>query len=106
MSTINYREVAELRCRGAVSQEEPEAPKGLLLVGDVVALEFSGPASSLGSDGCTLKPAVYEGKRAWMLTRRWYPGHGYSASGTEDVVLDFEAGVKILCEHGVFAFPT
>ena len=106
MTEIRYTERRTLRCRGPVEQADDEEVRGgALLVGDVVALVFTGPAGSAGQDSCSLRPAFHGSLRAWLLTREWRAARGYSAEGREETILDFAEGCRILIEHGVFSFP-
>jgi len=61
--------------------------------------------SVAGHDEVELYPAIHNGQRAWLQRRCWSAAVGYSAYGTEEFVIDFQAGVVIFLERGVFNFP-
>jgi len=101
---VTYKEVRTIANRGAIEQAEDSDIFGLL-VGDQLALKYDDNHSQYGYDAVRIYPAFYDGKRSWFKTERWYPGHGYSASGYQEIILSFEDGVKIFLERGVFSFP-
>jgi hypothetical protein len=105
MPEVLYREKRTLAQRGPVeSREDYELPTPVLVGLDSV-LRWTEDERDTGHDSCLLFPAWSDGKRAWVVRRDWCPAWGYSASGTEEEVIDFEAGVCLLIEHGVFHFP-
>jgi hypothetical protein len=105
MMKVTYTEYRELACRGAVDPEPSVAVEGILLVGTEPALEFYDNQSSYGEDSVSLYPAVLNGERSWLKRSEWQASHGYSATGTNECVIPFEAGVKLFLERGVFEFP-
>lgn len=102
--SVQYIERYELQNRGAVDPAPSSEVKGLL-VGTRAALEFTEGQSAYGEDYVSIFPAVYNGNRAWLKQAEWSPAYGYSASGTSEVILSFNEGVKIFLERGVFEFP-
>lgn len=103
---ITYTERRALACRGP-NEPMPDTPVegGILLVGATPALTYGDNQSPYGEDQVSLYPAIWQGARAWLRRAVWYPAAGYSASGTEESILGFEEGCRILIERGVFAFP-
>ena len=103
---MNYKHVKSLACRGPVDQQVDVQVDSVLMVGDVTALTWDEPESQLGYDTCDLKPAWYNGERAWLQRSVWSSNPPYTCDGlTEDTILSFEEGVKILIKEGVFSFP-
>lgn len=104
MSKVFFVEWSALQTRGAVDPGPAEAIKSLL-VGTESVLSWEDNLSLYGWDSCELFPAWHKGERAWLRRDVWCASEGYSASGTQEYVLSFEEGVKLLIEHGKFAFP-
>lgn len=105
MKHVTYIEHKTLRQRDTTRSIEDIDVEGILLVGDAPALTYSDRHGTSGHDDVELYPAVYNGNRAWLERRCWSAASPYSAYGTEDTVLLFEAGVKRFLERGVFNFP-
>ena len=102
---MNYSEQSTLMQRGPVEQME-DIEVEVFLRGDRTIAIWDEGHQQAGHDECLLFPAFAKGGRCWLLSRRWHAGGGYSASGTEEEILTFEEGVKLLCEKGCWsAFP-
>ena len=102
---IKYIEKKTLECRGAVAPEPDEDVDGILLVAEKsISLSPSGHIR-YGHDGRTIRPAIYNGARAWLLACIWQPARGYCASGTTECIISFEDGVKQLIDSEYFSFP-
>ena len=99
---MKFVEKFELECRGPVDPEPPVEVNGTLLVGEEAIATWDEGQSSYGCDIVRVYPAYHNGKRAWIVSRTWDAAPGYSASGTEEEILPFEDGVKLLLEHGVY----
>ena len=98
---MKFTECYALRCRGPVeSLPDEECP--VFLLGDFAVANWEDGHSPYGLDVCVLYPAWVEGKRGWLLRRQWDAANGYCASGTLEVLLSFEDGIRLLCEHGKF----
>ncbi|HYU72935.1 MAG TPA: hypothetical protein VEL31_09665 [Ktedonobacteraceae bacterium] len=101
---VQYVEYRKLECRDAINPTAPEEVEGTLLVGTRPALEFESNYSQYGNDYVKIFPAFHNGQRAWLERAVWCPAYGYSASGTQEYILSFEAGMKLFLERGVFEF--
>lgn len=97
---MKFIEQFTLACRGPIEQLEDEAVSETLLVGDRAVAEWEDGHTHAGYDCVQLRPAYYGGRRSWLVARRWCPGHGYSAEGYEESVVDLETGVRLAIEHG------
>jgi hypothetical protein len=104
MTTIEYIEWHTLQSRGPVDPAPDEPVEGILLVGTKPALHFYGNESSYGEDSISIFPAIHDGKRCFVKREVWCPAGHYSASGTQEFIISFEAGVKIFLERGIFEF--
>lgn len=102
---MRYIEKKTLANRGAIDPEPDEDVEGILLVAEKAIFGWDSGHIRYGHDSNSLSPAIYNGKRAWLLQSVWQPASGYCASGTTESILDFESGAKILIEQGVFSFP-
>ena len=102
---VHYVELDTLENRGAVDSAPSSEVEGTLLVGTQHVLRFESGQSSYGNDIVYIFPAFHNGERAWLKRAVWSPAYGYSASGTQESIVSFEAGVKLFLERGVFAFP-
>jgi len=100
-----YQEYYVLQSRGAIDPGPDEKIEGTLLVGEEPILHFYDNQSSYGEDSVYLFAAFHHGGRCWLKRAVWDAASGYSASGTQETIIDFEAGVKLLIERGVFSFP-
>lgn len=105
MSKVQYVEYRELECRGAVDPAPSEQVEGTLLVGTKPALQFYDGQTQYGEDRVSIFPAFHNGIRSWLRREVWEAAGHYSASGTQEFVISFEAGVKLFLERGVFGFP-
>lgn len=81
-----------------------EEVDGTLLVGEKCILRFYTEMSSMGSFYAKMYPAFYNGERSFFITETWKADNGYSAVCTQDKIITFEDGVKILIKNGVFNF--
>jgi hypothetical protein len=102
---MRYTEVRSLTTRSAVDQAADRAVEGILLVGDSCALQFFDSEDRTGHDRVTLWPAVHAGQRMFLLRREWCPRYGYCALGTDERLVPFGDGVRMLVERGVFTLP-
>lgn len=91
-----------LRIAGAVGQLPDEEVEGTLLVGDDVVGKWAEGHTRCGHDLVAIRPAVVDGKHAWLRTSTWCAAHGYYAEGTADSILTFEVGVALLLRHGCY----
>lgn len=104
---MQYKVVRSLQTRDAVDPGADVAVDGTLLVADRPVAKWQQDHSRYGYDSCSLTPAFHNGAQAWVLSQSWCAESPYSASGTQDLILDFEAGVKRICEldlwDGIFS---
>jgi hypothetical protein len=98
-----FKEKDFLLCRGAVNQNEPERIENLL-IGERAIGKWDDRSRSpgYGWDYVKMYPAYYKGEKTFVEERIWCPAEGYSASGTEERVISFEEGVKILLKKGAY----
>jgi len=104
---LRFVEQNTLKTRGPVDSQ-PDEECEMFLRSETSVLRWESGHSRAGYDVNDLFPAWIGGKRGFMLRRMWWALSPYSAEGTQDVLLSFEQGVKILIEQGVydFAAPT
>lgn len=95
MSQVFFVEWSTLQTRDAVDPGPSEAVESLLVGTDSV-LSWDDNESSYGYDACELFPAWHKGERAWLRRDVWCPATDYSASGTQEYILPFEEGIRIL----------
>lgn len=96
-----FFEKAHLQQRGAVGPAPDEYINGLLVDDSPIGRWEEGECQ-YGSDAVRIYPAYHCGKKAFLLERVWCPELGYCASGTEETVISFEEGVKLLLAHGAY----
>ena len=101
MASMTYRERATLLRRDACNQAPPEETE-TFLIGNRMIAEYEENHSSYGCDVTRMYPAWKEGKRAFLLDRGCNPAQGYSAEGTEEVLISFEDGLRIILEKGLY----
>jgi|Deesub1362A_J573_1020465.scaffolds.fasta_scaffold47014_1 hypothetical protein len=98
---MKYTEKKTLATRGPVDPGPPAPVDGTLLVGEPIAKWEDGHRET-GHDVVRLMPAFHNGARVWLIRRAWCPAHGYCAAGTEEQILSFKEGVRLLLERGAF----
>jgi hypothetical protein len=91
-----------LQCRGAVDPEPPQEVSGILLMGEYPIATWETGHTNTGCDCVRIYPAIFNGGKSWVKECTWEPAAGYSASGTEEVILTFGEGVEQLLEHGSY----
>lgn len=102
MAKLFYEEKRTLARRGPVEPLPPEEVEGVLLVATEPVVTWEGSHSRYGCDSVSLFPAFYGGERVWLSRCVWCPAHPYCARGTEERVLGFVDGAKLLIEKGAF----
>jgi hypothetical protein len=100
---IRFIEQSTLKTRSGVSSE-PDIEVKTFLRSDVSVLRWESGHNVAGYDVNNLFPAWVKGKRAFMLRRSWRALSPYNAEGTQEDLLTFKEGVKILIEQGVYDF--
>lgn len=88
-----------LQSRGPIEGNPPEEVESLL-VGESSVACWQANHGRYGHDQCSLFPAWSNGERAWLLQEVWCASSGYSAWGTRESILEFQAGVAALAQHG------
>ncbi len=101
---IAFIERSVLAQRGPVDCAPPEECE-TFLVATEPAFRWTEGQTQYGDDSCSLWPAWVKGERAWLLRRVWGAARGYCAEGTQDQVIPFEEGCRILIAAGRFLFP-
>lgn len=101
---IAYYEKKELTHYDNPGNDLPEEASGLL-VSDTEAIHWSEPSNQYGNWENSLFPAFHNGERCWLMSSKWAPSFEYSGSGHHENIIQFEEGVKIFLENGVFDFP-
>ena len=72
------------------------------LVGEESIADWTQGQCHYGSDYCRIYPAWVEGKRAWLLEMNWQPARGYCARGTSEEIIDFDEGITLIIDRGLF----
>ena len=96
-----FFEKTTLAQRGAVDPAPNEYVNGLL-VDDSPIGRWEEGQSQYGSDAVRIYPAHHCGEKCFLLQKIWCPENGYCASGTEEEIISFEEGVKLLLAHGAY----
>ena len=104
---LRFIEQNTLKTRSGVSSE-PDVEIKTFQRSETSVLRWESGHNVAGYDCNNLFPAWVKGKRAFLLRRVWRALSPYNADGTQEDLLTFEQGVKILIEQGVydFAAPT
>ena len=96
-----FFERTTLKKRGAVEPAPDEYVDGLL-VDDAPTGRWEEGETQYGSDAVRVYPAYHCGKKCFLVERVWSPAMGYCASGTEEEIVSFDEGVKMLLVHGAY----
>jgi len=99
-----FQEWETLACRGPVDPLPDREVDGTLLVGEKPIGEWPANHSDCGRDNVEVFPAYHNGGKAFVVREEWQPDYdrGYNAQGTDEYILSFEDGVKLLLEHGAY----
>lgn len=104
--SMTYSMKRTLERRDAIDPIEPADVEGVLLVGNRMVLEYEDEHTQYGCDVVQIRPAIHNGKRVWVARYIRSAAYGYSASGTYEEILEFEAGAALLAERECFTFAT
>lgn len=96
-----FFERTTLKRRSAVDPAPDEYINGLLVDDEPIGRWEEGQCQ-YGSDAVRVYPAYHCGKKVFLLERVWCPSMGYCVSGTEEEIISFEDGVKMLLAHGAY----
>lgn len=75
-----------------------------LLVGEKDVLEYIDGNDVSGFYTVSIRPCFHKGEKAFLKKEVWNANYGYSAVGTFEAIIDFEEGVRIFLEQGVYDF--
>ena len=100
---LRFIEQDTRKTRSSISAE-PDEECETFLRSETSVLRWESGHSVAGYDVNNLFPAWVKGKRAFMLRRSWRALSPYNADGTQEDLLTFKEGVKILIERGVYDF--
>ena len=99
---MKYIEKKTLAQRGTSGSSRRCPVSGLLLIGITSVVDFEQGHTRHGYDLVTLFPAVHGGKRCWFVEKTWTAADGYCGIGTEEKLIPFDEGVKILIAEGAY----
>jgi len=99
---MKYIEKDFLLCRGVVDQAAPEEVP-VFMVGVKHIASWDDNFCKEGNDSNYLFPAFeQETGRGFLLISKWNPAEGYCSAGTDERLISFEEGIRLLCERGLY----
>ena len=101
---ILFEEWETLASCGPIDQLEDKEVEGTLLVGVKPIGEWKKDHSQFGHNNVDIFPAYHNGEKVFVVRETWQPDYdqGYCAQGTDEYIMSFEEGVKLLLEHGAY----
>ncbi len=99
---MNFKEQKTLLRCGPIDQQPDEAVNGTLLVAEEQLVSWEQDHSQYGYNRCSLRAAIQNGERGFLLRKVWQACGHYSAEGTSEHFLPLQQGLESLVRHGGF----
>ena len=84
-----------------VDQEAP-VEVDVFLIGEKSIAKWISGDCRYGSNGVRLFPVFTTDGRGFLVEENWDAADGYCAEGISESIISFDAGIKLLCNHGKF----